>query len=305
MCGRGKLKVFGQAFYKKLAGCGTESHDLAFLRKQRRKGEKSPSGTFLGGGLRCRVGRWSPVATVQRRPKRELRPVAGRVPPARSDPSPGGAGRRWRPFSADRAGRRDLSSEPKVRSKVHQSSPVPAQRAPSFGVSDGGGTRTAGPTPGLAYGARRLSVAHPPPPPPVNLPGGNRRLFCTGGGEYSILSFQRGILSRLPARSVAGRVPLARSDPFGNPLEGQASQPSAGGFEAPTPTSPAGACPRWAIKSLRKLRDFGRVDPTLANSAPLTCQVNRLSAAHPRPAAGGQRPTEPAGEKATPLGPLF
>ena len=129
MCGRGKLKVFGQAFYKKLAGCGTESHDLAFLRKQRRKGEKSPSGTFLGGGLRCRVGRWSPVATVQRRPKRELRPVAGRVPPARSDPSPGGAGRRWRPFSADRAGRRDLSSEPKVRSKVHQSSPVPPPKA--------------------------------------------------------------------------------------------------------------------------------------------------------------------------------
>ena len=132
-------------------------------------------------------------------------------------------------------------------------------------------------------------------PPPVNLPGGNRWLFCTGGGVYSILSFQRGILSRLPARSVAGRVPLARSDPFGNPLEGQASQPSAGGFEAPTPTSPAGACPRWAIKSLRKLWDFGRVDPTLANSAPLTCQVNRLSAAHPlvSPAgsgAGTQRP---------------
>ena len=102
-------------------------------------------------------------------------------------------------------------------------------------------------------------------------------------------------MSRLPARSVAGRVPLARSDPFGNPLEGQASQPSAGGFEAPTPTSPAGACPRWAIKSPRKLRDFGRVDPTLANSAPLTCQVNRLSAAHPlvSPAgsgAGTQRP---------------
>ena len=219
MCGRGKLKVFGQAFYKKLAGCGTESHDLAFLRKQRRKGEKSPSGTFLGGGLRCRVGRWSPVATVQRRPKRELRPVAGRVPPARKRPPRRGAlvagGDRSAPTEpageTSQANRRfavkftnlPLSHRPK--------------RAPSFGVSDGGGTRTAGPTPGLAYGARRLSVAHPPPPPPVNLPGGNRRLFCTGGGEYSILSFQRGILSRLPARSVAGRVPLARSDPFGNP----------------------------------------------------------------------------------------
>ena len=93
-CGRGKLKVFGQAFFKKLARCGAELHDLKFLRKQRRKGEKSPSGTFLGG-----------------------------------EPSPGGAGRRWRPFSADRAGRRDLSSEPKVRSKVHQSSPVPPPKA--------------------------------------------------------------------------------------------------------------------------------------------------------------------------------
>ena len=48
---------------------------------------------FQGGSQRgrqrrlaCRLGRWSPVATVQRRPKRELRPVAGRVPPARSDP---------------------------------------------------------------------------------------------------------------------------------------------------------------------------------------------------------------------------
>ena len=30
--------------------------------------------------------RWSPVAIVQRRPNREVRPVAGRVPPARSDP---------------------------------------------------------------------------------------------------------------------------------------------------------------------------------------------------------------------------
>ena len=85
-CGRGELKVFGQAFYKKLAERETASRGLEFLRKQRRKGEKSPTGTFLGGGLRCRVGRWSPVATVQRRPKRELRPVAGRVPPARSDP---------------------------------------------------------------------------------------------------------------------------------------------------------------------------------------------------------------------------
>ena len=130
-----------------------------------------------------------------------------------------------------------------------------------------------------------------PLPPPVRLTRDSLYPRGTGGGEYSILSSQRGILSRLPARSVAGRVPLARSDPFGNPHEGRPSQSAL----CAASVSPAGACPRWAIKSLRKLRDFGRVDPTLANSAPLTCQVNRLSAAHPlvSPAgsgAGTQRP---------------
>ena len=43
-------------------------------------------GSQRGRFLTCRLGRWSPVATVQRRPKRELGPVAGHVPPARSDP---------------------------------------------------------------------------------------------------------------------------------------------------------------------------------------------------------------------------
>ena len=172
-CGRGELKVFGQAFYKKLAERETASRGLEFLRKQRRKGEKSPSGTFLGGGLRCRVGRWSPVATGQRRPKRELRPVAGRVPPARSDPSPGGAGRRWRPFSADRAGRRDLPSEPKVRSRIYQAFPVPPPKA-----------RAA-----LWRQRRRwgtVSATHPLPLPRLYLEG-----ICTlcgaGGGESYIV----------------------------------------------------------------------------------------------------------------------
>ena len=39
-------------------------------------------------GLACRLGRWSPVATVQRRPKRELRPVRSRAPPALAHPLP-------------------------------------------------------------------------------------------------------------------------------------------------------------------------------------------------------------------------
>ena len=39
-------------------------------------------------GLACRLGRWSPVATVQRRPKRELKPVRGRAPPALAHPLP-------------------------------------------------------------------------------------------------------------------------------------------------------------------------------------------------------------------------
>ena len=234
----------------------------------------------VGVSAAASVGRWTRATGTQR-------PLAGGSPPGTKS-------------------QRNVA--PSLSCPTAQSARRPLASATAVGHGKGV------PTPGLAYGARRLSVAHPlvspagsvgsrqsatgaRSPPPVNLPGGNRRLFCTGGGEYSILSFQRGILSRLPARSVAGRVPLARSDPFGNPLEGQASQPSAGGFEAPTPTSPAGACPRWAIKSLRKLRDFGRVDPTLANSAPLTCQVNRLSAAHPRPAAGDQRPMRQAGKR--------
>ena len=39
-------------------------------------------------GLACRLGRWSPVATVQRRPKWQRRPVRGRAPLALAHPLP-------------------------------------------------------------------------------------------------------------------------------------------------------------------------------------------------------------------------
>ena len=172
-CGREKIKVFGQAFFKRLARCGAELHDLKFLRKQRRKGEKSPSGTFLGGGLRCRVGRWSPVATVQRRPKRELRPVAGRAPLGRSDPSPGVP---------------HLGRSPREVSRKFPPVPPPKARAVLWRQRRRWGT---------------VSATHPLPPP-MHPPCKRGQPAGMGGGEYSIISFQRGIAS-----------------PFGNPLYGR------------------------------------------------------------------------------------
>ena len=127
-CGREKLKVFGQAFFKKLAGCGTESHDLAFLRKRRRKGEKSPSGTFLGGGLRCRVGRSLDACHRHAATPRRGALVAGGDRSAPTEPA-GETSQANRRFAV-KFTNLPLSHRPK--------------RAPSFGASDGGGTRERG-----------------------------------------------------------------------------------------------------------------------------------------------------------------
>ena len=52
------------------------------------------------------------------------------------DPSSGGAGARWAPFSADRAGRRDFLGGPTARRGLPQASlPCPRKRAPPFGAS--------------------------------------------------------------------------------------------------------------------------------------------------------------------------
>ena len=52
------------------------------------------------------------------------------------DPSSGGAGARWAPFSADRAGRRDFLGGPTARRGLPQARlPCPRKRVPSFGTS--------------------------------------------------------------------------------------------------------------------------------------------------------------------------
>ena len=59
-CGRGELKVFGQAFFKKLVGCGAKPHDLksgaAAMREgrsivisDRRAGNNAPALFFVAG----------------------------------------------------------------------------------------------------------------------------------------------------------------------------------------------------------------------------------------------------------------
>ena len=80
-----KRKVFAQAFFKRLAGCGTASHDLVRLR-QTQEGRKGFLRKAFRRGLRFRSGRsWARATGTQ-------------------DPSSGGAGARWAPFSADRVG---------------------------------------------------------------------------------------------------------------------------------------------------------------------------------------------------------
>ncbi len=77
--------------FSKVAGCGTASHDLLRLR-QTQEGRKGFLRKSFRRGLRFRSGRsWARATGTQ-------------------DPSSGGAGARWAPFSADRAGRRDRAA---------------------------------------------------------------------------------------------------------------------------------------------------------------------------------------------------
>ncbi len=99
----------------------------------------------FSAGLRCHSGRSWTRPTGAQDPKRELRPVAGRVPLARSDPSPGvpHLGRRPREDYA----KSSLAHRPK--------------RAPPFGVSDGGGARLV--VPPWSHLRVEDALGHPPP----------------------------------------------------------------------------------------------------------------------------------------------
>ena len=94
MAERSELKVFGQAFFKKLAGCRAEPYDLALIDTQRmRKSQGNSMATF--GCLRL-------SRTVAQLPSQS------RLPPCQlsrresqvSPPPLGGAGAQWAPFSA-------------------------------------------------------------------------------------------------------------------------------------------------------------------------------------------------------------
>ena len=96
-----KRKVFAQAFFKRLAGCGTASHGLNRLR-QTQENRKIVQWTVFRKSLRFRSGRsWARATGTQ-------------------DPSSGGAGARWAPFSADRAGRRDFLTPSSTAGGCHQ-----------------------------------------------------------------------------------------------------------------------------------------------------------------------------------------
>ena len=115
---RRRVKVFAQAFFKRLVGVrGRRPCGLSRLR-QTQEGRKGFLRKAFRRGLRFRSGRsWARATGTQ-------------------DPSSGGAGARWAPFSADRAGRRDFLGGPTARRGLPQASlPCPRKRVPSFGTS--------------------------------------------------------------------------------------------------------------------------------------------------------------------------
>ena len=115
---RRRVKVFAQAFFKRLVGVrGRRPCGLSRLR-QTQEGRKGFLRKAFRRGLRFRSGRsWARATGTQ-------------------DPSSGGAGARWAPFSADRAGRRDPLGGPTARRGLPQASlPCPRKRAPPFGAS--------------------------------------------------------------------------------------------------------------------------------------------------------------------------
>ena len=134
------------------------------------------------------------------------------------------------------------------------------KRAPSFGVSDGGGARERGAHPRLAC-HRARDEWYPPP-------------------------------SRLPARSVAGRVPLARSDPFVNPL-----------FKGALSVS-ATRCQRLTCRFGRSLDACHRHAATPIGGAKSWVLRGELSVPHPLVSAAGRgsfiksTPVSPAGSGA-------
>ena len=111
-------KVFAQAFFKRLVGVrGRRPCGLSRLR-QTQEGRKGFLRKSFRRGLRFRSGRsWARATGTQ-------------------DPSSGGAGARWAPFSADRAGRRDpLMASSMPRGLPQARLPCPRKRAPPFGAS--------------------------------------------------------------------------------------------------------------------------------------------------------------------------
>ena len=133
---RRRVKVFAQAFFKRLAERETASRGLSRLRQTQE-------------GVRERA-RWAL---------------------SQGEPSSGGAGARWAPFSADRAGRRD----PLMASKMPRGFPVaclpcPRKRPPPFGGSGGGVSKLGATAPApaaTASGVCAACAAFLPPAAPV------------------------------------------------------------------------------------------------------------------------------------------
>ena len=105
------------AFSKAVGVRGQRPCGLSRLR-QTQEGRKGFLRKAFRRGLRFRSGRsWARATGTQ-------------------DPSSGGAGARWAPFSADRAGRRDFLGGPTARRGLPQARlPCPRKRVPPFGTS--------------------------------------------------------------------------------------------------------------------------------------------------------------------------
>ena len=99
---RRRVKVFAQAFFKRLVGVrGRRPCGLSRLR-QTQEGRKGFLRKAFRRGLRFRSGRsWARATGTQ-------------------DPSSGGAAPRWGAFSADRAGRRDFLTPSSTAGGCHQ-----------------------------------------------------------------------------------------------------------------------------------------------------------------------------------------
>ena len=111
-----QVKV-SSTFSKVVGVRGRRPCGLSRLR-QTQEGRKGFLRKAFRRGLRFRSGRsWARATGTQ-------------------DPSSGGAGARWAPFSADRAGRRDpLMASSMPRGLPQASLPCPRKRVPSFGTS--------------------------------------------------------------------------------------------------------------------------------------------------------------------------